>query len=368
MNRRDFDFPSADAPDLWERLRVCRQPLLIYGMGNGADKLIRKLNREGLIYADTFASDGFVRGQTFHDRRVLSLTEAEKVYGSFTALLSFGSRLGPVLDDLTALARRRSLLVPDLPVAGETFFDHSFYCAHREDLLRVCGLLSDEDSARLFAQLVQCRYTGDFASLMQAVREPGPCALPYDNFRFCVDVGAYRGDTAAALLAVAPAVERIVAIEPDRKNYRKLEQYAGAERRVQPVFGAAGSHAGVAPFFVSGNRNATLGESGSYGCVRENVPVVTVDDLCAGMHVDYIKYDVEGAEREVLLGSAQTIRRDRPCLSLALYHRPEDLFVLPELLLSFGVPYRLFLYRRRCVPAWETDLYAIPEQRETESK
>ena len=78
--------------DLWESLRSCQKPVLLYGMGNGADKIIATCERKGIDICDCFASDGFVRGQLFHGRRVLSFSEAKDKYrdAAFVWLLFAG--------------------------------------------------------------------------------------------------------------------------------------------------------------------------------------------------------------------------------------------------------------------------------------
>ena len=75
--------------------------------------------------------------------------------------------------------------------------------------------------------------------------------------------------------------------------------------------------------------------------------------------VDYIKYDVEGSEREAILGSQKTISEHTPALLVSLYHRSEDLFDLPLLLHELCPDYKLYLRRMRYIPAWDINLYAI---------
>ena len=55
--------------DLWHYLKSqadSGRPILLYGMGNGADKIIAVCEAYGIPVADFFASDGFVRGHSFH--------------------------------------------------------------------------------------------------------------------------------------------------------------------------------------------------------------------------------------------------------------------------------------------------------------
>ena len=77
-----------------------------------------------------------------------------------------------------------------------------------------------------------------------------------------------------------------------------------------------------------------------------------------GAKVDYIKYDVEGAEREALIGSTQTILAHHPTLMVSLYHRNEDIFDLPILIHERFPQYKKFYLRRlKGVPAWDLNLY-----------
>ena len=73
-------------------------------------------------------------------------------------------------------------------------------------------------------------------------------------------------------------------------------------------------------------------------------------------NVDYIKYDVEGAEHEALVGSDVTISRCRPTLLVSLYHRSRDMFSIVNYLHEKYPFYEMRLRRVRCLPAWEIDL------------
>ena len=88
-------------------------------------------------------------------------------------------------------------------------------------------------------------------------------------------------------------------------------------------------------------------------------PVVSADRLLCGQRASFFNIDVEGAEREAILGAAETIRRCRPKLLLAAYHRSEDLFALPQLVFSIRSDYRLYLRRHRQLPAWDVNFYFI---------
>lgn len=73
------------------------------------------------------------------------------------------------------------------------------------------------------------------------------------------------------------------------------------------------------------------------------LPVTTVDGLVAELNlgrVDFIKMDIEGAERRAISGAAVTIRRFRPRMALCVYHLPDDPVVIPRAVLSLENSYR----------------------------
>lgn len=106
-------------------------------------------------------------------------------------------------------------------------------------------------------------------------------------------------------------------------------------------------------FAGSGGRNSALSPGG-----KVEVPVDSVDRIAKGQPVSYIKMDVEGAEYQTLLGAKETIQAHSPQLSVAAYHRNDDLFRLPLYLHSLKPDYKLYLRHHKYIPAWETILYA----------
>ena len=63
----------------WELLKK-QEKLLLYGMGNGADKLLDIFSREGIKCDGVFASDEFVRGQSFRGYKVMTHGEAKEKF------------------------------------------------------------------------------------------------------------------------------------------------------------------------------------------------------------------------------------------------------------------------------------------------
>jgi len=74
------------------------------------------------------------------------------------------------------------------------------------------------------------------------------------------------------------------------------------------------------------------------------VPLTTIDKLVLELklaRVDFIKMDIEGAERKAILGAQQTLARYKPRMAITIYHLPDDPTVVP-LAVRRAVPsYRL---------------------------
>jgi hypothetical protein len=75
--------------------------------------------------------------------------------------------------------------------------------------------------------------------------------------------------------------------------------------------------------------------------------------------VDLIKLDIEGAEAPALGGARRTLARSKPVLALSAYHRPEDLWALPDLVSDLCDGYRLYLRQHAC-NSFDLVLYAVP--------
>ena len=349
--------------DLWQHLASTDKPIVMYGMGNGADKILAVCEQRGITVQDFFASDGFVRGHSFHGKQVMHYADMVEKYGAgqFIVLLSFASSLPDVMANFYRIAGETELYAPDVPVCGGTLFDLAFYRAHLSELEATDALFADEESRRIFRNVLSYKISGDIRFLRAAENDPDTVrdqllnAAGYETY---ADLGAYNGDTIRALLPHAPNLKTVYAMEPDRRNFRKLDAYAQEETRCEITCFAAGawSHHDILPFDASGNRNAGL-----HGKTAKTIDteVNALDSILCGKRVDYIKYDVEGAEREALIGSEQTIRNHHPHLLVSAYHRSEDLYALPLQVHHLCPDYQLYLRRFPYVPAWDLNLYAI---------
>ena len=360
--------------DLWTHLLESDKKIVMYGMGNGADKILSICDSLGIEVSDFFASDGFVRGHLFHGKRVLSYSEAKEKYGAenMIVLLSFASSLPEVLANIYRIAEECELYAPDVPVCGTNLFDSKFYAENEDKINAVEALLADERSKEIYRSVIDYKLSGDVRFLTEThsdFSEVYGDILHAESFEYIADLGAYNGDTLREIKPYAQNLKSAIAFEPDRRNHKKLTDYADGESgfEIKAYKNAAWSKTETLIFDGSGNRNSTL-VSGDSMPVTKGAKIVEVearslDGVLCGERIDYIKYDVEGAEREALEGSHESIEKHYPALLVSLYHRSEDIFELPLILHEKYPDYKFYMRRREYIPAWDTVLLAVKEAR-----
>lgn len=348
--------------DLWDRLAAETRPIVVYGMGNGADKLFDRLDTYGVAVADIFASDGFVRGHSFRGMRVLSFSEVREKYNDFVILLSFASSRHEVLEMLADIDAKYEMYIPDMPVADATeYFDREFYNSHYREIERAYNALADEASRSTYAAILHYKLTGRMHYLFDcyATTDEIYSLLPCDTIRHMTDLGAYNGDTVREGMRYFPSLSTAIAVEPDPKTYKRLLKFAATVTDIDlvTVNAAVFDRVGDGEFLSSGNRNSSVNSTASHEHRTEAVSLVTADSLTRT--TDYIKYDVEGAEYEALVGSHRLITESAPALLVSLYHRSRDIFYLVNYVNDKYPDYKLCLRRTPCVPAWEIALVAV---------
>ncbi len=348
--------------DLWTYLSGTDKTVVMYGMGNGADKILAVCEKYKIEVADFFASDGFVRGHSFHGKRVLSYSEVKEKYGAenIIVLLSFGSSLPDVLSLFKSVASECEMYAPDVPVCGENLFTLEFFRQHEDEIERAYSLLADESSKEIYKNVILYKLSGNISYLFDAETDKSESysLLGASKFKAAADLGAYNGDTVRELFEYAPDIKKIYAFEPDMRSFKKLSAYCESyegDCTLVPINAAAWSKCETLIFGDEGNRNSGLFAPLKTARQKE-VAALSLDSVINGAPLDYIKYDVEGAERDAIAGSADTIIKYSPALLISAYHRSEDIFSLPLLINKINPSYTLYYRRYPYVPAWDLNL------------
>lgn len=354
------------AVDVWERLASTDKPIVMYGMGDGAEKILAVFEKYGIRPAEFMASDEFVRGHSFKGYRVKKLSEIEAEYDDFIVVICFGTAIPEVMDRIDDIAKRHEVVAPDVPVIGGGLFDSDYISDHEADIMILHTLLADKTSRDVFDALMKYRVTGDI-SVLRSCETPKSEALDLIKIghnETYVDLGAYNGDTIEEFLQLTgKSFEKIYALEPDKRNYSKLRRrhYALGSGVFEHYNAAAWSEDTTLTFYNKSGRNSALTDnrSGETKGRAVTTEAKSVDSILNGKKATVIKYDVEGSEEQAILGSAETIRKYKPRLIVSLYHRTEDMIKLPLLINSINPQYKMYLRHHPYIPAWDTNLYCI---------
>ena len=357
-------------------LAGCGNRLVLFGAGNLGRKVLqclRSIGVEPLAFADNSPSKW---GSQVDGVPVLSPKDAAAQYGGsalfLIAIWSLGhyyrdsrtqlESMGCTHVDSTAFLRWKfaDQLLPDfcqdLP--------HKLY-EQAADVRKAASLWADDASRQEYLNHVRWRALGDQNALGPPVDEKQyfPDSLyRIDDHEVFVDCGAYTGDTAEQVIRRNPAFSRIVAIEADPENFDCLTKWIGTldtpvASRISALNVAVGAKRGKLRFQAGGGEGAKLAADGNV--VVECIPI---DELAPAAGSTFIKMDIEGAELDALAGARRSIQKNRPILSICVYHKQDDLWRIPLFIDTLVEDYRFFL-RAHDVDGWQLVCYAVPANR-----
>ncbi len=357
---------------VWQALHETDKPVLLYGMGNGAEQVLRVCKQKGIRVEGVFASDEYVRGHSFAGFRVQRLAEVQQQHRDFIIVVCFAVHNDEMLKRLYELDTQYELYAPDIPVAGEGLFDDAFYRVHERNFRKAYELLEDDASRQVFMSVIKFKLSGKIGYLKECTtpkRDAYTQIIKPHVKEHYLDLGAYDGDTIRELLAfTGGAFDHITAFEPDAKNYRKLRAKLEAQLTPQELEKVtcynllAHNKRDMLSFASRAGRNSAL--SNRTAARNVSIQAEAADNVLkkCDAPVTLIKLDVEGAEHNALLGCSDMILRHAPRLIVSAYHRNEDLFDLPLLIKQLNPSYKLYLRRHPYIPAWDINLYAVANE------
>lgn len=157
-----------------------------------------------------------------------------------------------------------------------------------------------------------------------------------------IDGGAFIGDTAVLFDAKTSGDCEIHAFELLDENItlmRRNLEMNGLSGKVVVNKTALGDKSGVDISIAATRLQASTSLMFPGAIV---VPMIKLDDYVKEhqlSRVDFIKFDIEGAEIPALEGARETIERFHPRLALCLYHKWDDVLIIPRFLDSLTVKY-----------------------------
>lgn len=342
--------------NVWDFLKKDGKPVMIYGMGNGAEKIISTLNTYQITVSEIFASDEFVRGHLFLGYKVLKYSEVCEKYDDFNVVLAFATHLENVIENIKKINSEHKVFAPDVPVAGGGLFTREYVKEHNDDFDFVYEHLADEKSKKDYIDILNFKVSGKVDYLLNSFCDKESIyrnILKLNDSESIVDLGAYDGDTIREFTAYTKGkYNKIIALEPDEKSYKKLIKNTAEMKNLETYNIGAWNEKDTLIFAKEQSRNSHISASG--------VPVKVTDiDSLIDYPVTMIKMDIEGSEMKALDGAKRIIKTYLPKLYVCAYHRNEDLFALGKKILSLNDKYMLYFRHSVYIPAWESNFYAV---------
>lgn len=138
----------------------------------------------------------------------------------------------------------------------------------------------------------------------------------------------------------------VYAFEPTEWIYRLLCQNQALNEGIKPQKAAVGDFTGMTKFYLDSLNVNTGMNSLINGAERieTDVEIFRLDDFIDKKnisHVEFIKADIEGAERNMLVGARNILHDFAPKLALCTYHRKDDPEVMEQLILEANPRYKI---------------------------
>ena len=342
--------------DLWNKLKNPDKPIMLYGIGNGADKIYNELNRNGIKISGVFSTAGFVRDKTVYGFKLTDYDTIKAQYPKMIVLVCFGSNRAEVFAEIRRISNEQELYFPDVPVYESEIFNLEYAKKNRDKLEWVYSALADEKSKQTFKNIVMYKLTGECDYLYNCEVSPDE---PYESFlklndnETYLDLGAYSGDTVEDFKKRVKAYKQIIAIEPNERSFKKLcENTSDTENII-----LLNKYISDTKKFIQISRGKGRGTARMTGGVT--VETEFVDNISSSHNITFLKADVEGEEIAMLKGAEKTVSLMRPKMQIACYHRSDDLWTIPEAVLKLRPDYKLYIRHFPYLPAWDTNFYFI---------
>lgn len=180
-----------------------------------------------------------------------------------------------------------------------------------------------------------------------------------DENEVMVDLGAYIGDSALDFIGMYNAYKKIYAYEITPNTFETLCHNIADKKNV--ILRQKGVSSERGTMYLS-NDDYNLGDSAGNKLVYAGNISVEVTTLDEDIHepITLIKMDIEGAEKDALLGSRRHIMEEKPKLMISAYHLIADMFDIPDLIYKIRDDYKFYIRLNGC-GIWPCDyvLYAV---------
>jgi FkbM family methyltransferase len=349
-----FDYENKKDKELTKLfLQSSNTKKYILGINKLTKAVLKYIKVDGII-------DDFTRVQSSRKKDILQIEDIPK--NSIILSTASGSPLEVIAKlnlmeynhiNYLALLKYSTLDLPK-PMFMDDFEDD--FKANKEQYQYTYDLLTDKKSKDIFCKVLNFKISYDYNFMDKFTNNHKGQYFDLEylpkikNIRF-VDGGGYVGDTLPNIMRYYSDFEKIYLIEPNLLHINIAKRDFGHIKNIKFIncgLGASKSY--------KNNKNQNQNNC-NHNYQANNIN--TIDNLI-DEKIDFIKLDIEGAEQDAIKGAKQTIINYTPILAICIYHKANDWYKIPQLVLEINPNYDLYL-RHYMEGIFETVLYFVPK-------
>jgi FkbM family methyltransferase len=209
--------------------------------------------------------------------------------------------------------------------------------------------------------LFYCYYNDNYNKTIVELLDPympeGPYGYIDGNFDVTIkqndivmDIGAWIGDFSAYACAKGSTV---YAFEPVEETYKILMETSvlnNTPGKIFPIKKGLGNIECNIPIYLDSLNSGGSSIISKKNMVTETIAITTLDRFIDENNikkVDFIKADIEGAERDMLKGAEKTLKIYEPKLAICTYHYHDDPEILEKIILDINPKYKIRHIRKK---------------------
>uniref|UniRef100_UPI0040562AED FkbM family methyltransferase n=1 Tax=Acetatifactor sp. TaxID=1872090 RepID=UPI0040562AED len=329
------------------------QKIVIFGAGEVGHKVYEKLNGLRIVaFADNYLCN------RMDERTGLEVIDQKTLMGNYGDALVLVSAFREEMNNAIILQLKQAGFVEkqivNAGIIGKAL-ELSFLEAHKDEYSKVYALLGDELSKKTYLERLKFSYLGmDLSEIARPVtKNYFNDGVTLSEKEVYIDCGGYIGDTAQKFIeTVRGKYKKIVIFEPEPDKAKDIAKNLSGHEYELIQKGVWSSNT-ILSFRRDVGGGSCIDESGT-----TQIKLTSLDETVRKYVPTYIKMDIEGAEKEALLGSKEIIREYKPKLAICIYHKPEDLYELPLLMKELNPEYH-FIVRHYSNDWYDTVCYAV---------
>lgn len=324
----------------------------IYGCGDIGLSVKEYLAEYNIEVNYFLVDDQYYISSSYQGINILKLSDINRISGKVNIIIGFSdiNKAMEKLNEYKAVADVFCLSNPFVYLK-EYDLDKNYFGIHRKEFEKSYDIMEDSLSKEIYKAFLNTRINLNYEYMLPY----GGCRTYFGNELFSlteeevyVDCGAYDGDSVRTFLnSVNNKYKKIYAIEPDRFNFKKIENFVQKENilNIELINNGVWKEKDRLGFSETGNQENSVVENEPTNFLE----VDSLDNMLKDEDVTFIKMSVQGCEEEALLGTSKVLKDKAPRLAITIFMKPDALVKIPQTIKSINPKYKIYL---RCEDAF----------------